>query len=46
VVELRFFGGLTHEQIARLLDVSEATIVRDWRKSRAWLEAKLTEQDV
>ena len=43
VVELRFFGGMTHENIARLLDVSEATVVRDWRKCRAWLEAKLLE---
>ncbi len=37
VVELRFFGGLENGEIASLLDVSEPTIVRDWRFARAWL---------
>jgi RNA polymerase sigma factor (TIGR02999 family) len=37
VVELRFFGGLTNGQIAETLDVSEATVKRDWNLARAWL---------
>ena len=37
MVELRFFGGLTVEETARALGVSEITIKRDWRAARAWL---------
>lgn len=37
VVELRFFGGLENGEIAQLLQVSESTILRDWRFARAWL---------
>jgi len=41
VVELRFFGGLGVEQCARCLDVSPATVERDWRFARAWLHRAL-----
>ena len=41
VVEGRFFGGLEIAEIAALLDVSEATILRDWRAARAWLAMEL-----
>ena len=37
VVELRYFGGLTEEEIADVLDVSVPTEKRDWRKARAFL---------
>jgi RNA polymerase sigma factor (TIGR02999 family) len=37
VVELRFFGGLTVEEIAEVLNVSAETVARDWRLSKAWL---------
>ncbi len=37
VVEARFFGGLNTAEIASLLDISEATVLRDWRIARAWL---------
>jgi RNA polymerase sigma factor (TIGR02999 family) len=37
MVETRFFGGLTVSEIAELLKVSEATVLRDWRVARAWL---------
>jgi RNA polymerase sigma factor (TIGR02999 family) len=37
VVELRYFGGLTNPETATVLGVSEATVERDWRLSRAWL---------
>jgi RNA polymerase sigma factor (TIGR02999 family) len=36
-VDLKFFGGLTHEEIAAAEDVSVKTVQRDWRKARAWL---------
>ncbi|MBC7926855.1 MAG: sigma-70 family RNA polymerase sigma factor [Bryobacteraceae bacterium] len=37
MVEGRFFGGLEVPEIANLLGVSEATVLRDWRAARAWL---------
>jgi RNA polymerase sigma factor (TIGR02999 family) len=37
VVELRFFGGLTAEETAEVLDVSSLTIKRDWKMAKAWL---------
>lgn len=37
LVELRFFGGMTHEEIASYLGVSLATVERRWRLARAWL---------
>jgi RNA polymerase sigma factor (TIGR02999 family) len=37
VVESRFFGGLEISEIAQLLGVSEATVLRDWRAAKAWL---------
>jgi RNA polymerase sigma factor (TIGR02999 family) len=41
VVEYRFFGGLEMVEIADLLGVSEATVLRDWRAARAWLAQSL-----
>jgi RNA polymerase sigma factor (TIGR02999 family) len=41
VVELRYFGGLTIEQAAEVLNVSVDTAKRDWRMARAWLRAQL-----
>jgi RNA polymerase sigma factor (TIGR02999 family) len=40
-VEGRFFGGLEVPEIAELLGVSEATVLRDWRAARAWLSHEL-----
>ncbi len=37
VVELRFFGGLTHEELAETLGISVRTAKRDWELARAWL---------
>jgi RNA polymerase sigma factor (TIGR02999 family) len=42
VVELRFFGGLSVEETARLLDVSGATVKGDWRVAKAWLARELS----
>jgi RNA polymerase sigma factor (TIGR02999 family) len=41
IVALRFFGGLTHEEIARHLGVSPPTVERRWRLARAWLYRRL-----
>jgi RNA polymerase sigma factor (TIGR02999 family) len=41
VVEGRFFGGLDVAEIAASLDISEATVLRDWRAARAWLAREL-----
>jgi RNA polymerase sigma factor (TIGR02999 family) len=42
VVELRFFGGLTIEETAEVMDVSPATVGREWTLAKAWLYAELT----
>ena len=42
VVELRFFGGLTVDEIAATLQVSSKTVLRDWDFARAWLQRELT----
>lgn len=41
VVEMRFFGGLTEDETAEALGVSQRTVKRDWRVARAWLYAEL-----
>lgn len=41
IVELKFFSGLTTEEIAEAQSVSVATVVRQWRFARAWLEDRL-----
>lgn len=43
VVEARFFGGMTTMEIATMLDISEATVLRDWRTARAWLAVAVAE---
>jgi RNA polymerase sigma factor (TIGR02999 family) len=43
VVEMRFFGGLTEEEMAAALDVSPETVRRDWRLARSWLRRRLSE---
>jgi RNA polymerase sigma factor (TIGR02999 family) len=41
VVELRFFGGLSIEEIAEVLNVSTVTVSRDWNLARAWLAREI-----
>lgn len=41
MVEARFFGGLETAEISALLNISEATLLRDWRAARAWLSHEL-----
>lgn len=45
VVELRFFGGMTEDEVAEVLDVSTRTVQRDWRKARAWLYKELYSEE-
>ncbi|MBK8813149.1 MAG: sigma-70 family RNA polymerase sigma factor [Acidobacteria bacterium] len=42
IVELKFFGGLTNEEIADFMSVSVSTVKRDWASARAWLLTQLT----
>jgi RNA polymerase sigma factor (TIGR02999 family) len=42
IVELRYFGGLTEDEIAAALDVSPRTVRRDWELARAWLLRELS----
>ena len=41
VVDLRYFGGLTIEETAQVLDISAQTVMRDWKLARAWLAREL-----
>ena len=41
VVELRYFGGLSLDETAKVLDVSPMTVRRDWRAAKAWLYKKV-----
>jgi RNA polymerase sigma-70 factor (ECF subfamily) len=43
VVELRYFGGLSNDEIAELLKISANTVTRDWNMARAWIYQQLTE---
>ena len=45
VVELRFFGGMENDEVALALDVSLATVKRDWALARAWLHRELAARD-
>jgi hypothetical protein len=38
---MKFFGGLTNDEVAECLNVSSRTIEREWRKSKAWLKGAL-----
>jgi len=41
IVELRYFVGLEVNEVARLLEVDERTVYRDWALARAWLRQRL-----
>jgi RNA polymerase sigma factor (TIGR02999 family) len=44
VVELRFFGGLSVEESAEALNVSEVTVRRDWQFAKTWLLRELSQE--
>lgn len=45
VFELRFFGGLTTEEAAHVMGISNRTVVREWKAARAWLAQKISRKD-
>lgn len=45
IVELRFFGGMTVEEVAQLLSLSPITIKREWRSARAWLQREINQRE-
>lgn len=42
IVELKYFGGLSEEDVAAVLSLSRATITREWQSARAWLYRRMT----
>ena len=44
IVELRFFGGLSNEEVAEVLGVAEITVIREWNKAKAWLYRELSKE--
>jgi RNA polymerase sigma factor (TIGR02999 family) len=44
VVELRFFGGLSIEETAEVMNISPATVHREWRAARAWLQHSMSSE--
>jgi RNA polymerase sigma factor (TIGR02999 family) len=42
IVELRYFGGLSEQDVAAVLSVSRATVTREWQTARAWLYRRMT----
>ncbi|HEX7052001.1 MAG TPA: ECF-type sigma factor [Longimicrobiales bacterium] len=45
LIEYRFFGGLTHEEIAEVMGLSVRTVKRDWTRARAWLYEMIHPED-
>jgi len=46
IVEMRFFGGLTTEEVAEVLKVTPRTVEREWRKAKAWLHSAMCEDEI
>ena len=42
IVEMRYFGGLTIEETAQAMEISDATVKREWTLARAWLRRELS----
>ena len=42
IVELKYFGGLTEDEVAQLLSISRSTVTREWQTARAWLYRRMT----
>ena len=43
VVELKYFGGMTNEETAAILNISNATVRRDWKMAKAWLHQQIVD---
>ncbi|MCU1258481.1 MAG: polymerase sigma factor [Bryobacterales bacterium] len=46
VVEMRFFGGLSVEEAAHVLQISPVTVMRDWSSAKAWLKREMTKREM
>jgi RNA polymerase sigma factor (TIGR02999 family) len=44
IVELRFFGGMTVEEVAHVLELSKTAVESEWRMARAWLRSRLSSE--
>jgi RNA polymerase sigma factor (sigma-70 family) len=42
IVELRYFGGLSENDVAEVLEISRATVTREWQIARGWLYRRVT----
>jgi RNA polymerase sigma factor (sigma-70 family) len=42
IVELRYFGGLSEQEVADTLAMSRSTVTREWQTARAWLYRRIT----
>jgi RNA polymerase sigma factor (TIGR02999 family) len=42
IVELRYFGGLSEDEVATLMSISRATVTREWQTARTWLYRRMT----
>jgi RNA polymerase sigma factor (TIGR02999 family) len=42
IIELRYFAGLTEQEVAEVLSISRATVTREWQTARAWLYQRMT----
>lgn len=45
IVEMKFFGGLTNEEVAEVLKITSRTVEREWRKAKAWLNRAISKGD-
>lgn len=45
IVELRFFGGLSNEEVAEMMQMSTRSVMRHWRTARAWLHEEMSSSD-
>jgi RNA polymerase sigma factor (sigma-70 family) len=45
LVELRFFGGLSNEEVAEVLGMSLRTVEREWRKAKVWLHHAISKSE-
>lgn len=45
IVEMRFFGGMTEEEVANILNLSLSTVKREWKRARGWLYLQLSEEE-
>jgi RNA polymerase sigma factor (TIGR02999 family) len=43
IVEMRYFGGMSEQEVAAVLELSRATITREWQAARAWLYRRMTQ---